>query len=77
MSIKGWADAGGNGVNGDTLGRGGVETRVGGWGAALGLAFLAAGIEGVDIKLERFFKGRVNARVGSLAGLLCLLEGPI
>jgi len=65
-----------------------VETRVGGWGAALGLAFLAAGAEGVDIKWERFFdilEGRVDARVGGgLASLLRLLaamentiEGPI
>ena len=54
-----------------------MEICVGGWGAALGLVFLAAGIEGVDIKWERFFdvlEGRVDARVGSLAGLLCLLE---
>jgi hypothetical protein len=35
------------------------------------------GIEGVDIKWERFFnvlEGRVNTRVGSLASLLRLLE---
>lgn len=61
-------------MNGDTSGRRGGETRVGG-GAALDLAFLGAGIEGVDIEWERFFDGlgRVGARVGGLAGLLRLL----
>ena len=49
-------------------------------GTALGLAFLAAGIEGINIKWERFFdlEGRVNvyinAHVGGLASLLRLLE---